>query len=765
MHKKLSEEDVKTRYVTPALVEKAGWDKHFILTEYYFTAGQVLVTGNKIKRGQAKRADYLLLAPNKETPLAVIEAKRGDHPVGDGMQQAKDYASILDVPFAYSTNGIKFLEHDMFTGIETMLEMDKFPTQVQLWARYISHKKLDESQQEIIGQPYFIDASNKIEPRYYQRIAIDRTVEAIALGQKRILLVMATGTGKTYTAFQIIWRLKQAKPNMKVLYLADRNILIDQTISNDFKPFEKVITKVRGKTLDSSYEIYMSLYQQLVSEDGNDTFKQFKREFFDLIIVDECHRGSAKEDSQWRRILDYFDSATQIGLTATPKETKDVSNQTYFGEPVYTYSLKQGIEDGFLAPYVVIRITIDKDVEGWRPELGQVDINGNPIPDKEYDQKDFDRTLIIDERTKLVAKRVTEWLKKNGRDNKTIVFCIDVDHAERMRQALNNENSDIVKTNPDYIMRITGDNKIGKDRLDDFIDPNAACPTIVTTSKLLTTGVDCKTCKLIVLDSPINSMTEFKQIIGRGTRLDTKHKKWFFTIMDFRGNSKAFDDKEFDGEPIVVIENPETTGTGDGTEGPDVVTTPGDIRIPKLHVNNVDVQILDETEKTLNADGKLEVENLASRVKRCILNAYPTSTTFLDAWNAEEHKSKVIKIIEEKGAPLTELQQRKNNNEYDLFDLILAIGYGKKPMKKAQRVTRLKNSGYLNQFTYKRQKIILILLDKYINEGILLLDDNYVLNGAPFDKIGSPKKIVNIFGGIKNYNEAIKNLKNELYIC
>lgn len=765
MHKKLSEEDVKTRYVTPALVEKAGWDKHFILTEYYFTAGQVLVTGNKVRRGQAKRADYLLLASNKETPLAVIEAKRDDHPVGDGMQQAKDYASILDVPFAYSTNGINFLEHDMLTGIETTLEMDQFPTQVQLWARYISHKKLDESQQEIIGQPYFIDASNKIEPRYYQRIAIDRTVEAIALGQKRILLVMATGTGKTYTAFQIIWRLKQAKPNMKVLYLADRNILIDQTISNDFKPFEKVITKVRGKTLDSSYEIYMSLYQQLVSEDGNDTFKQFKREFFDLIIVDECHRGSAKEDSQWRRILDYFDPATQIGLTATPKETKDVSNQTYFGEPVYTYSLKQGIEDGFLAPYVVIRITIDKDVEGWRPELGQVDINGNPIPDKEYDQKDFDRTLIIDERTKLVAKRITEWLKKNGRDNKTIVFCIDVEHAERMRQALNNENSDIVKTNPDYIMRITGDNKIGKDRLDDFIDPNAACPTIVTTSKLLTTGVDCKTCKLIVLDSPINSMTEFKQIIGRGTRLDTKHKKWFFTIMDFRGNSKAFDDKDFDGKPIVVIENPETTGTGDGTEGPDVVTTPGDIRIPKLHVNNVDVEILDETEKTLNADGKLEVENLASRVKRCILNAYPTSTNFLDAWNAEEHKSKVIEIIEEKGAPLTELQQRKNNNEYDLFDLILAIGYGKKPMKKSQRVTRLKNSGFLNQFTDERQKIILILLDKFIDEGISSLDENYVLNNAPFDKIGSPNKIVNIFDGIKNYNEVLNNLKNELYIC
>ena len=764
MHKKLSEEDVKTRYVTPALVEKAGWDKHFILTEYYFTAGQVLVTGNKVRRGQAKRADYLLLASNKETPLAVIEAKRDDHPVGDGMQQAKDYASILDVPFAYSTNGINFLEHDMLTGIETTLEMDQFPTQVQLWARYISHKKLDESQQEIIGQPYFIDASNKIEPRYYQRIAIDRTVEAIALGQKRILLVMATGTGKTYTAFQIIWRLKQAKPNMKVLYLADRNILIDQTISNDFKPFEKVITKVRGKTLDSSYEIYMSLYQQLVSEDGNDTFKQFKREFFDLIIVDECHRGSAKEDSQWRRILDYFDSATQIGLTATPKETKDVSNQTYFGEPVYTYSLKQGIEDGFLAPYVVIRITIDKDVEGWRPELGQVDINGNPIPDKEYDQKDFDRTLIIDERTKLVAKRITEWLKKNGRDNKTIVFCIDVDHAERMRQALNNENSDIVKTNPDYIMRITGDNKIGKDRLDDFIDPNAACPTIVTTSKLLTTGVDCKTCKLIVLDSPINSMTEFKQIIGRGTRLDTKHKKWFFTIMDFRGNSKAFDDKDFDGEPIVVIENPDTTGTGDGTEGPDVVTTPGDIRIPKLHVNNVDVEILDETEKTLNADGKLEVENLASRVKRCILNAYPTSTNFLDAWNAEEHKSKVIEIIEEKGAPLTELQQRKNNNEYDLFDLILAIGYGKKPMKKSQRATRLKNSGFLNQFTDDRRAIILILLDKFIDEGISSLDDNYVLNNAPFDKIGSPNKIVNIFGGIKNYNEVLNNLKNEIYL-
>lgn len=778
MYLKLTEEDVKLRFVTPAIVEKSAWTYDLIRMEYYFTDGQVLVNGNQKKRGKQKKADYLLLAKNKETPLAIVEAKSNEFSIGAGLMQAIEYATILDIPFAYSTNGDGFIERDILAGTERDLSMDEFPTPAELWQRYLVHKNITKSEEKIIEQPYYLNPFKKITPRYYQRIAIDRTIEAIALGQKRILLVMATGTGKTYTSFQIIWRLKKSYPTMKVLYLADRNILIDQTITNDFKPFEKVITKVQGRSLDSAYEIYMSLYQQLAGDEGEEAFRQFKPEFFDLIIIDECHRGSAKEESQWRKVLDYFSSAIQVGLTATPKESKDVSNISYFGEPIYTYSLKQGIEDGFLAPYKVIRVSINRDLEGWRPEKGQTDMYGNLIEDREYDRKDFDKKLIIDDRTQLVAKRVTTWLKTNGRNSKTIIFCTDIDHAERMRQAMVNENSDIVKDHPDYIMRITGDNKIGKNQLDNFIDVNEPYPTIVTTSKLMTTGVDCKTCKLIVLDNNIESMTEFKQIIGRGTRLNTEHNKWFFTIMDFRDVSRLFADKDFDGEPVVIIENPVKTGDEDepnpeppiddgdwADEGsdPDIIDGPDSTKPKKIRVRNVEVTILNERIQVIDADGKLITESLTDFTKRNILNEYATLDDFIQAWNKVDKKQAIIDELEEHGVLLSTLQQVSDNQDYDPFDLILHIAYDKKPLTKAERVNQVKKRGYLYQYDEVCQKVLSALLDKYMNEGITSLEDNNVLNNTPFDQMGSPIKIASMFGGIKMYHQAIINLQNELY--
>ena len=499
----MTEEDIKVKYITPA-IERAGWNiEKQVKFEYSFTDGRIIVRGNVTARGKCKRADYLLYY-KANLPIAIIEAKDNNHIVGAGMQQAIEYASMLDIPFAYSSNGDSFLEHDMTTGLETSISLDKFPSPEDLWHRYTTKRNLSKAQEDIVTHPYYFKFGDKA-PRYYQRIAINRTIEAIAKGQQRLLLVMATGTGKTFTAFQIIHRLWSSGNKRKILYLADRNILIDQTMSQDFSPFSKVMTKVEGKKLDSSYEIYMSLYQQLSGDDYNEPFRVFKPNFFDLIIVDECHRGSAKEESRWRRILEYFGSSTQIGLTATPKETKEISNVAYFGEPIYTYSLKQGIDDGFLAPFKVIRVGIDKDLEGWRPEDGQVDINGILIEDREFNSKDYDTNLVIDERTEIVAKRITSFLKKFDRFAKTIVFCVDIDHAERMRQALVNLNSDLVAKNPKYVMRITGDNPEGKAQLDYFINEDEKYPVIVTTSKLMTTGVDCKTCKVIVLDNIINS--------------------------------------------------------------------------------------------------------------------------------------------------------------------------------------------------------------------------------------------------------------------
>ena len=777
--KKLTEEDIKHRYITPA-IEQAGWTKEQVLMEYFFTDGQVLVRGNTVKRGKRKKADYLLTHKYGQIPLAIVEAKDADHPVGAGLQQAMGYAQILNIPFAYSSNGSGFIEHDFFSGAETELPLDKFPSEEELWNRYLKGKGLDAAQEKIVTEPDYFDAFSHKKPRYYQRIAIDKTIEAVAKGQDRILLVMATGTGKTYTAFQIIWKLLKTETVKRVLYLADRNILIDQTMQQDFKPFKKIMTKIQDKTLDSSYEIYMSLYHQLAGDNGNEPFRQFQPEFFDLIIVDECHRGSAKEESQWRRILEYFNTAIQIGMTATPKETREVSNISYFGEPVYTYSLKQGIDDGFLAPYKVIRIGLDRDLEGWRPYKGQVDIYGNVIEDREYNSTDYDRKLIIDERTQAVANRITKWLIANGRYSKTIVFCVDVDHAERMRQALINENKDLVAENPKYIMRITGDNQEGKAQLDYFIDVNEKYPTVVTTSKLMTTGVDCKTCKLIVLDNNINSMTEFKQIIGRGTRLYPDYGKEYFTIMDFRDVCRLFADPAFDGDPVVIIDG------GDGGEGwdptepdqpetpdnPDEPVYPGDPPIfeppgvaetpAKYRVRGVSVRILNERVQYYDKDGKLITESIKDYSKRNILEEYATLDEFLRAWNSADKKQAIVEELQERGVLLDALKEEAGK-DFDDFDLILHVAYDKKPLTKSERVNHVKKQGYLYKYSEVCREVLAALLDKYMNEGIRELEDTRILDNAPFDRIGSPKKIAQLFGGKEGYIQAVRELERAIY--
>ena len=766
----LTEEDVKFRYITPA-IEKAGWHKEDIFYEYYITKGAVQVHGNSVTRGAAKKADYILTYGVVKQPLAVVEAKQMKFPVGYGMNQAMEYAQMLDIKFAYSSNGKGFIEYDFFTGKTKELKIDEFPTPQELWQRYCVGKELDEETEKIVQEPYYIDTFNNKKPRYYQRIAIDRTIEAIAKNQKRILLVMATGTGKTYTAFQIVYRLIRAKKVNRVLYLADRNILIDQTIGQDFKPFEKVITKVKNRHLDSSYEIYMSLYQQLVGDNGEEIFRQFKPEFFDLIIVDECHRGSAKDDSQWRAVLNYFKDAVQIGLTATPKETKEVSNQSYFGEPVYTYSLKQGIADGFLAPYKVIRINIDRDSEGWRPYKGQIDLNGQEIEDRVYTGTDFDKTLTIDERTKEVAKRITRWLKENGRYSKTIVFCVDIGHAERMRQALINENSDIMKVNPNYIMRITGDNKEGKAKLDYFIDPVEKYPTIVTTSKLMTTGVDAKTCKLIVLENNINSIIEFKQIIGRGTRLNPDYGKNFFTIMDFRGVTRLFSDPDFDGEPITVIDGDNSlpkdrqdTGSTE-TEPDEPVFTPPEVHEvkEKYHVNGVDVNIVSERVQYLDADGKLITESLVDYSKKNIRREYASLNDFINVWSQTAKKQVIIEELKKCNVSLEELKKATGRDDLDEFDLILHIAYDQKPLTRKERIANVKKKNYFGKYSETCRQVLDALMEEYMDEGITEIQNPQVLRNKKFAKWGSMVKIAKLFGGKKQYFEAVDELTDLIY--
>ena len=768
----MTEEDIKLQFITPA-IEAAGWDRQKqIRMEYSFTDGRVIVRGNITARGKRKRTDYLLYyKPN--LPLAIVEAKDNHHSIGAGMQQGIEYAQCLDVPFVYSSNGDGFLEHDMKNGTEREIKLEDFPSPEELWARFKGDTAMTPEQEELITEPYYFQPGDKT-PRYYQRIAINRTIDAIARGQNRILLVMATGTGKTYTAFQIIHRLWKSGRKKKILFLADRNILVDQTMQQDFKPFAKVMTKIEGKKLDSSYELYLSLYQQLAGDENEEPFRAFQPDFFDLIVVDECHRGSAKEDSRWRKILEYFKNATQIGLTATPKETKEISNITYFGEPIYTYSLKQGIDDGFLAPYKVLRVGLDKDLEGWRPTAGQTDIYGYEIEDREYNTKDYDKNLIIDERTIAVAKRITKFLTDNDRFAKTIVFCVDIDHAERMRQALVNENKDLVAQNPKYVMRITGDNAEGKAQLDYFIAEDSKYPVIVTTSKLMTTGVDCKTCKLIVLDNNINSMTEFKQIIGRGTRLKPDYGKEYFTIMDFRNACRLFADPDFDGDPIVIIDDkyppdeppvdppvdPPVTPPGPGP-GPGPIDPPE--KKHKFRVRGVDVTILNERVQYYDKDGKLITESVTDYSKKNILGEYATLDAFLRAWKGEKRKQAIIDELQERGVLLEALREASGNKDIDDFDLICHIAYDRAPLTKAERANNVRKRGYLYKYSGLAQEVLSALLDKYMNEGIRDIESLEILSNDPFRKFGTPMKIAKLFGGKDGYIRAIKELQDEIY--
>ncbi len=715
----MTEADIKDKFITPA-IERSGWNKNQMKLEYYFTDGRIIVRSDKVARAKGKRTDYLLhYKPN--IPIAIIEAKANKHSIGSGMQQALEYAEILDIPFVYSSNGDGFLEHDKILGVEKELSLDEFPTPKMLWDRYLVAENITTEQKALILEPYYFQTGDKT-PRYYQRIAINRTIKAIAKGQDRLLLVMATGTGKTYTAFQIIHRLWKAKHKKKILFLADRNILVDQTMQQDFKPFAKVMTKIEGKRLDSSYELYLSLYQQLAGEENEEPFRIFKPDFFDLIVIDECHRGSAKEDSQWRKILKYFSNATQIGLTATPKESKEISNISYFGKPIYVYSLKQGIDDGFLAPYKVVRIGLDKDLEGWRPTVGQTDIYGDSIEDREYNIKDYDKNLIIDERTQLVAKRITNFLKKKNRFAKTIVFCVDIDHAERMRQALINENSDLVKENAKYVMRITGDNAEGKAQLDYFINEESQYPVIVTTSKLMTTGVDCKTCQLIVLDNHINSMTEFKQIIGRGTRLRPDYGKEYFTIMDFRNACRLFADPAFDGEPEVILdmdnlleEELDKKLDDEAKEILGLCEVEEKEFHKKIRVHGVDVNIINERVQYYDKDGKLIIESITEYSRKIILGQYANFNVFLSAWNATDQKQDIIDELLENGVLLESLKESIDQTNIDDFDLICHIAFDNAPLTKKERINNVRKSGHLSKYSELAQKVLEALLDKYMN--------------------------------------------------
>mgnify|MGYP004621282177 FL=1 len=694
--KDLTEEDIKLRFITPSL-QKSEWDiQSQIRCEYYYTDGKINVRENVASRRKGKKVDYLL-SYRSNMPIAIVEAKDNKVTVSHGIQQAIGYAVDLDIPFAYSSNGSGFYEHDRITGKEREIKLDEFPTPEELWNRYKVEKNLTEEETKIITQPYYYMSAFKT-PRYYQRIAINKTVEAIAKGQKRILLVMATGTGKTFTAFQIIHRLYSSGAKKKILYLADRNILIDQTMQNDFKPFQKVMTKIENRKMDSSYEIYMSLYHQLRSNE-KEVYKQFKPDFFDLIIVDECHRSSARDDSNWHEILNYFSSATQIGMTATPKETNDISNIAYFGEPIYTYSLKDGIEDGFLAPYKVIKVGLDKDLEGYRPEKGKLDEDGYEVEDKEYTVHDFDRKIVIDERTKVVAKRITEYLKATDRYARTIVFCVDTEHALRMRDALANENSDMMKVNPSYVVRITSNDDYGKTKLDDFIDSNTTYPVIATTSKLLSTGVDTKTVKLIVLDEEIQSMTEFKQIIGRGTRLLPNKGKEFFTIMDFRNNSEKFADPAFNGpaESIINIDG----GDLDDVKSPKeygidnikpelpingVVDQEG---FKKIYIKGVDVSILNETIKYYDADGKLITESIMEYSKKNLKRLYENHDGFEQEWFRADSKKEFLEHLMSEGVMVDAVFNKVNDNNVDIFDILSNMAYDEKALTKEDRIEKV----------------------------------------------------------------------------
>lgn len=776
----MSEEDIKLQYITPAITAK--WDIKKITMETNITDGKINLKGNFVTREKPKRADYVLYL-NSNNPIAIVEAKDNKHSISHGLQQAMAYASMLDIPFAYSSNGDGFFEHDFLTGKERELDLDEFPTEEELYCRYKNGANngegLSENQEKMIQQPYY-SSQKTYPPRYYQRIAINRTVDAISRGKDRLLLVMATGTGKTYTAFQIVYRLLKSGMKSKILYLADRNNLVDQSIQQDFAPLEKVIHKVNFSKDDpstiTSYQVYFSLYQQLTGgnddqeEDINNTIiklKQlFRPDFFDLIIVDECHRGSAKKESNWRKILEYFASATQIGMTATPKETKYISNIDYFGEPIYTYSLKEGIEDGFLAPFKVINVMTDIG-EGWRPRKGQCDIYGNEIEDRIYTNSDYDYNIIIEDRIQQVAAEITNYLKSTDRMAKTIVFCATEDAAERMRVALVNQNSDMVQKNPDYVVRITGSDTYGKSKLDYFISVREKYPVIATTSKLLSTGSDCKMTKLIVLDEMIGSMTEFKQIIGRGTRLREKEGKTHFVVMDFRNVSRLFADPDWDG-PIEMDEdfNPKS-GSGKNTKppvgpGPD----PVDPKQPKPIVNRdgCQVKIVYKTVSVYDANGKLlRQESIIDYTKENILGAYASLDNFIRKWSAEEKKEKIRGLLREQGIDLETLKEDQGMSDVDDFDFICHVAFDKKPLTRKERAENVKKRDFLNKYSGIAREVLEALLDKYMNTGIYEIEKTEILKLDPFMRMGKPQKIASYFGGKDGYLKAVKELENAIY--
>jgi len=795
--RQLSEADICTQYILPALV-RAGWDiSKQVREQVYFTDGRIYVQGNKTKRGTGKKADYILYhKPN--IPIAIIEAKKNIFSLGNGIQQALEYADILDLPVAFSSNGDGFLEHDRsgFSSlVEQELSLDNFPSPDQLWQKYKKYKQIETPEaEEIASFDYFFDPKGR-QPRYYQQIAINRTVEASAKNQDRLLLVMATGSGKTYTAFQIIYRMWKNGVKKRILFLADRTSLISQTKRGDFKHFKNKMTVIKHKKVDTAFEIYLALYQGLVNYDDDvlDSYREFSPDFFDLIIIDECHRGSAAEDSKWREILEYFSSATQVGLTATPKETKEVSNIEYFGEPIYTYSLKQGIEDGFLAPYKVIRVGLNVDLEGYRPEASKQDKSGDLVEDGIYNLKDFDRTLVIDDRTQAVAKRVMEFLRKTDVYAKTIIFCVDTEHAQRMRQAIVNEAGDLVKENYKYVMRITGEDKQGKLELDNFINPEERYPVIATTSKLMTTGVDAQTCKLIVLDSNIQSPTEFKQIIGRGTRINEQFDKRFFTLMDFRNVTDQFADRAFDGDPVMIKEvregeafTPENIA-GDTTyeiidletgevidfgqendnpentkpiiiEGGEVITEKRD----KVYIAGVDVTILNERIQYLNDAGELVTTSLRDYTKQNLLQKFSSLDEFLSRWHQADKKSALIAELREQDVVLEDLQ-RDVEKDLDLFDLICYVAWGCPPLTRKERAENVRKRDCFAKYGDRAQAVLDALLEKYATDGIENIEDISVLKLEPLKQLGSPGEIVKLFGGKSQYIEVLRELKSELY--
>lgn len=784
--KSLSERDICTKYITPAITG-AGWDLHSqIREEVSFTKGRIIVRGKLHTRGEQKRADYILYYKSN-IPLAVIEAKDNGHSVGAGMQQALNYAETLGVPFVFSSNGDAFLMHDC-TGladkIEQELALHAFPSPAELWQRYCQWKGLETVEAcHTVEMPYYDDGTGRA-PRYYQAIAINNTVEAVAKDQRRILLVMATGTGKTYTAFQIIWRLWKSGARKRILFLADRNILVDQTKNNDFKPFGAAMTKISKRQVDKSYEIYLSLYQAVTgNEEDKNIYKQFSPDFFDLVVIDECHRGSAAEDSAWREILAYFSSATHVGLTATPKETKDVSSIYYFGDPVYSYTLKQGIEDGFLAPYKVVRIDIDKDLQGWRPSKGQIDKNGQLIEDRVYNQIDMDRTLVLEKRTELVARKITEFLVATDPYAKTIVFCDDIDHAERMRQALVNLNPERVKESRKYIMRITGDELEGKAELDNFINPEERYPVIATTSKLMTTGVDAQTCKLVVLDQHIKSMTEFKQIIGRGTRINEDYDKYWFTIMDFKKATELFADKNFDGEPVMIYEpkgaespvppdeesnNPVPANPGDTD---DTTAGPGEdgfgeddsgTKRVKYVLGDVTVYVVAERVQYYGPEGKLITESIKDYTRSTVRKDYSSLDDFLRRWSKAERKAAILQELQEQGL-LVEPLADEVGKDFDVFDLICHVAFDQPPLTRRERAEQVKKRNYFAKYGEQARKVLETLLEKYADTGIENIEDIKILTLDPFKNMGTASELVSAFGGKPAYLAALSELKENLY--